>query len=184
LPRADESDKDAEGRALNTAWRPTFINGSSNPGGAAGTRLDPAYLEGVDCGPPLGVKGIRPALLDFQAWGKRFAGTPSEEPYITALALDVQGRCPESSNAPPDGDLRVFRADAPAGITVVNYPLMDVKASASIMRIDPRTPPRWTPIAGRWAPWPALSAPSKTSGGTGAVSRSSCGGRGTSTLTG
>ena len=48
MPGADESDKDAEGRALNTAWRPTFINGSSNPGGAAGTRLDPANATPLD----------------------------------------------------------------------------------------------------------------------------------------
>jgi len=42
----------------------------------------------------------------------------------------------------------VFRADAPAGITVVNYPLMDVKVSASIMRIDPANA---TPLdAYRW----------------------------------
>jgi len=140
--------RDAEGRAINRSWRPTLIKGSSNPDRTTGQWLDPAFLEGTGSGPSPGVEGILPALHDFERWGKRYAGTPAEAPYVTSVAFDVQSSFADDNTVLPDGEFRVFRADRVAGISVVNFPSTAVKVSASVERIDPSSA---TPLdAYRW----------------------------------
>jgi hypothetical protein len=140
--------RDAEGRAVNRSWRPTLIKGSSNPDRTTGQWLDPAFLERTGSGPSSGAEGILPALHDFERWGKRYAGTPAEAPYVTSVAFDVQSSIADDNAVPPDGEFRVFRADRLAGIAVVNFPSTAVKVSASVERIDPSSA---TPLdAYRW----------------------------------
>jgi hypothetical protein len=129
--------KDSQGRSLNSGWRPSFMNGSSNPDGTTGLSLDLAYISGYDYGPPLGIKGILPALLDFQAWGKRYAGTPFEELYISSFTFNNQGSYVYDTTPPPDGDFRVFRKSDTPGITINNFPLTEVKVMSSIERVNP-----------------------------------------------
>jgi hypothetical protein len=122
--------KDNMGRNLNTSWEPRILNASSNPDQSTGLRLDLIYIEGLNYGPPLGIKGIKPALLDFQEWGKRYVGTPFEEVYITSVINFVDANNPPAA-IPSDGDFQAFRTTETSGVSNISYPLTEVKVLSS-----------------------------------------------------
>lgn len=125
--------KDTQGRNLNTSWVPRILNASSNPDTLTGLRLDPIFFEGYwEMGKEYGIK---PALLDFQSWGKRFAETTSEEVYITSAINVVDANNTYSGTPPPDGDYRVFRKSDTSGVTSITYPTSEECVMSSVVRI-------------------------------------------------
>jgi len=121
--------KDSYGRSLNTSWEPRILNASSNPDPLTGLRLDTMYIEGVlyTINGVTKLYGIKPALLDFQEWGKRYVGTAFEEAYITSMINVVEANNVHNSNPPPDGEFWAFRESQYSGVTNISYPLTEVK---------------------------------------------------------
>lgn len=145
--------KDNMGRSLNTSWEPRILNASSNPDPLTGLRLETRYIEGqlytIDGVTKL--YGIKPALLDFQEWGKKYVGTAFEEAYITNVINFVNANY-LPSETPTDGDFRAFSKSDTSGVTSVTFPTTEVKVMSSIERANPSSASPWT------AHWEALGA--------------------------
>lgn len=120
--------KDNMGRSLNTSWEPRILNASSNPDPLTGLRLEPKYIEGqLENGK---LYGIKPALLDFQEWGKRYVGTAAEEAYITNVINFVDANNSPAAT-PPDGDFQAFRTTEISGVSSITFPITEVKVMSS-----------------------------------------------------
>jgi len=134
--------KDAYGHSLNISWEPRFLNGSSNPDGATGLWLDQIFIEGYWEGGK--EYGIKPAILDFQEWSKKYVGTAFEEAYITSFNFNNQGNYVYDGTQPPDGEFRAFRKSDTSGVTSITYPTTEIKVMSSIERVNQSSA---TPVA-------------------------------------
>jgi hypothetical protein len=145
--------KDNMGRSLNTSWEPRFLNASSNPDPLTGLRLETRYIEGqlytIDGATKL--YGIKPALLDFQEWGKRYVSTASEEAYITNAINFVDANNP-ATGTPLDGDYQAFRTTEISGVSNITYPITEVKVMSSKELVNQSSATPWR------AHWEALGA--------------------------